>query len=533
MKVVHSRRLVLAVLGMCAVAAPGAHAAVRADVATGCVPSRPAQAYHPGGQLITPPQVLVPCATETGFYTGETGIGVTQQGTVWFSAANWEWQMARSEDAGAHWQAFTVPGPQADPGCDVGVSAVSYCDTSESGKTNTVADAYLYVDPYTSKIFWSKTYGLAVCSSMNMSADDGKTWDAVTRFACPGSDYEKIAAGPPPSREAQPTGYPDVVYTCVVGPATVFAAGPGRPCYKSLDGGTTWNPTGAPPVPSPLAPGCLQYQEPQRVGPAGALYMPLNCAPTGTNPYALVQVAISHDEGTTWSYSPVPTGNAGSNAGTLAGVSLAVDKGGNVYVTWPGANNHIELAVSKDGGTTWTGPLDMTPPGVREGSPHAQVAADPNTPGHIAIAYYGYTGTDSSTMNGYLTESFDAADSNPTFYTAQLNSPGDPLYFPVKSGSLPRNDYLGVTIAPDGTPWTGLVKLLSDTPDSQGFIRSTGFAGRLVPASALSPGRVGTGVKRLAQHPERHPERRHTRARSPGRARARRHSHVRRPGGAR
>ena len=40
----------------------------------------------------------MPCATETGFYTGETGIGVTRQGTVWFSAANWEWALARSRD---------------------------------------------------------------------------------------------------------------------------------------------------------------------------------------------------------------------------------------------------------------------------------------------------------------------------------------------------------------------------------------------------------------------------------------------------
>ena len=61
-----------------------------------------------------------------------------------------------------------------------------------------------------------------------------------------------------------------------------------------------------------------------------------------------------------------------------------------------------------------------------------------------------------------------------------LNAPNDPLYFPVESGTLPRNDYLGVTIAPDGTPWTGLVKLLSPTPDDEGFIQSTGFAGRFV-----------------------------------------------------
>lgn len=464
------------------VSAPAAQAATAP--APGCAPARPAVAYHAGGTLVSPaPLRIVPCATETGYYTGETGIGVTKQGTVWFSAANWEWALAKSEDAGAHWQAFTVPGPQAWPGCQIGTSAITPpCDPSEQAKYNTVADAYLYVDPYTSKIFWSKTYGYAVCSSMNMSADDGATWYPVTRFACPGGDYEKIAAGPPPAGGAAPTGYPDVVYTCVNGPAPVFVVGPGRVCYKSLDGGVTWGLAGVP-LPSPLAPGCLQFQEPQRVGPDGTLYLPLGCAATGSNPAGAVRVAISHDEGQTWSYAQVPTGSAGSGAGLIGGVSLDVDRAGTLYVVWPGTDDKVYLAVSKDQGQTWNAPLLVSAPGVAQsGAPFAQVAA--RDPGHIAIAYYGYTGSDSSRLNGYLTESYDASGPNPLFYTAQLNDRAEPLYFPVKSGLLPRNDYLGVTIAPDGTPWTGLVKLLSDTPDSQGFIPSTGFAGRLVRSSA-------------------------------------------------
>jgi hypothetical protein len=476
----------------------------RQSMHSGCAPSRPARAYQATGQAVSPAaRTLVPCATETGYYTGETGIGVTQRGTVWFSAANWEWQLARSQDSGGHWQAFTVPGPQANPGCYVGTSAVSDCDTSESGKNNSVADAYLYVDPYTSTIFWSKTYGLAVCSSLSISADDGDTWAPVTRFACPGGDYEKLAAGPPPAGGTAPSGYRDVVYSCVNGPAPVFAAGPGRVCYKSLDRGVTWSVAGAP-LPSPLAPGCLLFQEPQRVGPDGTLYLPLNCsAGTGSNPTGLVRVAISHDEGTTWSYVQVPTGSTGSSAGLIGGVSLDVDRSGTLYVVWPGTNGRVYLATSKDQGKTWRGPFAASPPGVKQsGPPFAQVSA--REPGHLAIAYYGYSGTASTLLNGYLTESFDGADADPLLYTAQLNAPGQPLYFPVKSGSLPRNDYLGVTIAPDGTPWTGLVKLESDTPDSQGFIQSTGFAGRLVPATVLAGDRSRTASRRRVRKPSRH-----------------------------
>ena len=118
-------------------------------------------------------------------------------------------------------------------------------------------------------------------------------------------------------------------------------------------------------------------------------------------------------------------------------------------------------------------------PGVVEATPRAQIAA--LEPGHIAIAYYGHLQkAPADRLNGYLAESFNAASGRPLFYSAQLNDPRAPLYFPVKSGTLPRNDYLGVTIAPDGTPWTGLVKLLSATPDAQGFIQSTGYVGRLI-----------------------------------------------------
>lgn len=446
----------------------------------GCDASRPAVAHYAGGLRVTPaPQrVFVPCTSQTNQYTGETTIAVTKDGTVWLSAADWEWALARSSDKGAHWSKYVVPGPQAYPGCGIGASAVTNCDSSESAKSNTVADAFLWADPRTSRLFWSKTYGYAVCSSLNYSADSGHSWNAVTRFACPGADYEKIGGGPAPAGGVKPTGYPDVLYGCVNGVAPWFVVGPGRVCYKSLDGGQSWAFAGQP-LPSPEAPGCLHFQEPQQVGPDGTLYLPLNCATLATNPAGLVKVALSHDEGLTWSYVSVPTGNVGSSAGLIGGVSLAVDRAGAIYVLWPGADNKPYLAVSRDQGKTWRGPLMVGMPGVVEAAPHAQIAA--LQPGHIAIAYYGHQQQAPATkLNGYLTESFDATAARPLFYSAQLNDSGHPLYFPVKSGTLPRNDYLGVTIAPDGTPWTGLVMLRSATPDAQGFIQSTGFVGRLV-----------------------------------------------------
>jgi hypothetical protein len=470
--------LAVVALATVALATPGSARPAGAAMADPtCSAKLATVAHHAGGHVVaqrTPARVA--CASETGFYTGETGIAVSGNGTVWFSAANWESALARSDDNGHTWKAQTPAGPQAMPGCEA-VTSPWTCDDSESSKNNTVADAYLYVDPKTSKLFWSKTFGLAVCSSLSMTPDDGRSWQANTRFGCPGGDYEKIAAGPAPAGGAQPVGYPNVVYGCTNGPIPFFVVGPARVCYKSLDGGKSFSSTGAPVTPSPLAPGCLQFQEAQTVGPDGTLYVPLNCVdnPTGVR----VRVAVSTDEGTTWSYPAVPTGEAGNAAGAIGGgVSMAVDKAGVVYVVWRGNDNRAYLAVSKDKGTTWKGPMMVTMPGVTTAlGPMPQVAA--REPGHIAIGYYGVT-KDASRVSGYLTESFDAASSSPLFHSTAVNDSKHPLYFPTDGGSLPRNDYLGVTIGPDGTPWIGLVKLKNGKSDSQGFIQSTGYVGRLV-----------------------------------------------------
>src|SRR4051812_15203912 len=128
----------VATLALGAVAMPTASAR---DTHAGCTSSRRVVAHLAGGVRVAhPPRHLVVCATDTGHFTGETTIAVTKKGTVWLSAADWEWALARSNDNGAHWSAYTVPGPQAFPGCGIGTTAVTRCDTSESGKYNTVAD---------------------------------------------------------------------------------------------------------------------------------------------------------------------------------------------------------------------------------------------------------------------------------------------------------------------------------------------------------------------------------------------------------
>src|SRR3954464_5036725 len=94
-------------------------------------------------------------------------------------------------------------------------------------------------------------------------------------------------------------------------------------------------------------------------------------------------------------------GGGGDGAGVVGGVSMAVDDAGALYVVWPGTDKHVRLAISRDRGKTWKGPLMAGPPGVTLGTPNPQVTA--RAPGHIAIGSYGTTG-DPKRLNGYLTE---------------------------------------------------------------------------------------------------------------------------------
>ena len=88
------RKMGMALVVAAALAVTGT---AQAKSGAGCDKQRPTWVHHAGGQGIDQPPTLVPCSTETGFYTGETGIQVAPNGTVWFSAADWEWALARGD----------------------------------------------------------------------------------------------------------------------------------------------------------------------------------------------------------------------------------------------------------------------------------------------------------------------------------------------------------------------------------------------------------------------------------------------------
>jgi hypothetical protein len=155
----------------------------------------------------------------------------------------------------------------------------------------------------------------------------------------------------------------------------------------------------------------------------------------------------------------------------------------------------------------WTTPLMIAAPGVNEAAEPVLVAG---ARGQVAVTYYGsknapipfpalcLAGTLGSppsfysleapslgcppyaneTWSTYITESFNALDEEPLFWSATLNDPAQPTWygmtpsslrvagqpFPIGSDALAafggpsgggHVDYYSMTMAPDDTPWVG------------------------------------------------------------------------------
>jgi hypothetical protein len=188
-------------------------------------------------------------------------------------------------------------------------------------------------------------------------------------------------------------------------------------CYRSLDGGRTFRSVGGFPDPGP--PGYCGVEHaarPGAVGPDGLLYFPIDfCGRLG--------IAISPDKGATWRRAVV----ARTNIQDLYITSLAVDSPGNVYIAWvagSGPASGVEgrglpyLVISKDHGRSWSKPMMVAAPGVRQVI-HAAITATGT--GHVAIAYLGSRSTNpGANFNGYITESSDVLTRLPVFWSAAV-----------------------------------------------------------------------------------------------------------------
>ncbi|HUE26311.1 MAG TPA: sialidase family protein [Solirubrobacteraceae bacterium] len=437
----------------------------------GCNSSWPVVAHRAGGVTVKLPAgeaLPVACAEQTGYATSESTLAIAGDGALIYSPAETENSMARSVNGGASWQ-LTYPAAE---------QPTSFWNT---------VDPDVVADRRTGRVFWSHATGpvrnesslpdgsgfyLAAAYGFQVynSADNGLTWNTADYSTAPTGDWEKVFVGPPPPAATgapQPVGYPDVVYLCANSPVEV--SGPGRLCYKSLDGGATFTIAG---YASPTASNPPDVCPPLNfntgvVDSSGTTYQPVDCENSA-------YVLVSRDEGASYTWIPVPGAPTGTpTSGT--NLKLAIDDANNLYAIWT-ANGLLHMSVSNDHARSWSTPMMVAAPGVTNVDLPAVAAG---APGHVAITYYASTDPSAQMETAYITESEDAAAPQPLFYSGALNDPADPIFHDYGLSDSPRADFVGGSFDSPGTHfWAGVVKQLGP-PDASGYIQTTGYVGTL------------------------------------------------------
>lgn len=377
----------------------------------------------------------------------EPTIEIAPSGAIFVSAASWTQtpgiraggatEIVRSDDRAETWS-FVTP------------------RVGDVNRQHVTLDPYVYVDDIDGENFRVFTIDLTVaCSYLSFSDDGGESW-ITNPLACgrPVNDHQTLFSGPPVSSTT--VNYPNILYYCWNDVAT-------SSCSKSLDGGLTFHPTGAPAFrgndDGEGGGFCGGLHGHGVVAGDGTVYLPREyCG----RPY----LAISKDEGVSW--TNVRVSKIGANGGS--DTSVAVDKKGNVYYLFIGEDRLPYLTVSRNGGERWSKEILVAPPGLKEAN---LPSIDARGVGKIALVYYGSTNSPwkpcsedcptldytKTTWNGYLTISANAFKKNPLFYTGLANHPRDPLVRQRCGPGRCHNvlDFVDVSIGPDGIAYGAFV----------------------------------------------------------------------------
>lgn len=498
----------------------------------GCA-ERVAVAHYGGGVPVSPSPAggPVPCGVSTGFAGAESHIVATATAVVYTPAVRPSGTLGTGT--------ALVPLDErtqsnADPaGLAVTVNGgASWSFVKPSGLTWNPTDHGDFVDPVTNRLLFEDYGPIPLAPTLGPEQEgpahimwtdhplDSQGWHhtAIPTMFLP-ENPRFTAARPPAHQPAPVNGYPDVVYFCAntnVGFVSPIIAG--RICFKSLDGGTSFTQTGvlfsgAVPQHSECGANGEVYSAidgyyPQPA-PDGSLYVMVAC---GGKTY----LARSTDEAATFPILHAPDGEPvvlpvpPASTGQLEGPDLRVDPAGAMYLMWTTPVDRatkLVLSVSADHGRGWSRPVDVTAPGVTVGQ-WAMAERD----GNVAVAYLGRT-RGQPTLDAYITETKNALDTieggRPVFWSARVNDRpilyGDSVQgsgyltlpagirtpFPPPFGNQTfGNDFIGATLAPDGSAWGSFDQDCGPSPDAPSCRaqddQTRGFAGRLLWPGGLS-----------------------------------------------
>ena len=371
-------------------------------------------AHRPNGRIVASAGIRAaaprPVVSLTGYPAWEPTLGVDEDGDVFTtSSASTTNVVLSSKDEGRSWHDISpkVAGQNAHP--------ITF-------------DPYLYVDPETNRLF-NLDLQVPSCMELSFSDDKGASW--ATRLTCGGvpDDHPTLFAGPPVSSST--VGYPSVVYVCV---NQLVAA---STCTKSLDGGSTFVPTGEPAF-GPELP-CNGATGHGVADAEGVLYLPrIWC---DEQPW----LAVSRDEGATWDQIQVA-----ENGGLGHEATVAVDAEGNIYFAWVSHQDRMPyLAISRDGAKSFGTPMMIGQPGLAKAS---LPSIDVGDPGKVALVYMGADTAEN--WNGHITISTNALSPKPVFYSTTANNKSRPLDTSCLHRCTEGGDFFDVVIGPDGTVWS-------------------------------------------------------------------------------
>jgi hypothetical protein len=420
-----------------------------------CATPQRVQAFHANGSPAR--SIATACTHRTGFLTAESHIRVAPDGTVVQQPAETTPGVAGTNYLGG------VPAPRPQTQLSPAGIAISrnggssWAMTRPAGLFWEAQDGALHIDPATGRMYY---YALTPASvpqggdvavqdqvpigyaHLMTSGDGGRSWFHTQVPGFLESENPRFASGRAPSGQPQPIAGESVGYWCGNTMLFTFVQ---RDCYRTLNGGLSWQPTstflrrGI-----PVHAECGRNEEvfdasdgnyPQ-VARDGTLWSLVACGGT-------TFLARSTDEGLTF---PVLRSRSGAPMTVPGFTELRIDPQGNLYGV-QAVNDHLVLRTSRDGGQSWSAPLDLTAPAVRKASLR-QWALAVRGVGQVAVSYL--TAHPGGGFDGTVTVTRNALAKDPVLLASTVHDGRAVL---VSQSQQAMDDYIDVDIAPDGSAW--------------------------------------------------------------------------------